>query len=153
MLKVLLIGSIMIGLTVIIHATGTIWWAGVLRKKFPDHKVHIKSGDTILLLSVSAVILMMLLFTEALVWAVLYFMLPQYTGFAVFENALYFSLITFTTVGYGDVILTGSWRILAGIEAVNGVLLFGWSSASIYAIVQHIWTHTLARKSEHRRVS
>jgi hypothetical protein len=143
----------MICLTVIIHATGTIWWAGILRKKFPEHNVNIKSSDIILVLSVSAVILMILLFAEVLVWAVLYFLLPKYTGFAVFEKALYFSLIAFTTVGYGDVILTGSWRIFAGIEAVNGVLLFWWSSASIYFIVQYIWIHTLARKCEHRRVS
>ena len=52
------------------------------------------------------------------------------------EQAVYFSLVTFTTLGYGDITLDAPWRILTGIEALNGVLLLGWSTALTFAVIQ-----------------
>lgn len=42
------------------------------------------------------------------------------------ETAVYFSLVSFTTLGFGDVVLTGDWRLLSGMEAANGFLTFGF---------------------------
>ena len=50
-----------------------------------------------------------------------------------FETALYFSTITFSTVGYGDVVPHPEWRMLAALEGVNGFLLIGWSTAYLIA--------------------
>jgi hypothetical protein len=50
-----------------------------------------------------------------------------------FETALYFSTITFSTVGYGDVVPAPGWRILAALEGINGFLLIGWSTAYLIA--------------------
>lgn len=59
-----------------------------------------------------------------------------------FITALYFSAITYSTVGYGDVLPTGWLRILAGIEALNGLVLIGWSISFTYLALQHLWeTH------------
>ncbi len=60
-----------------------------------------------------------------------------------FEEATYFSFVTFTTLGYGDITLAGAWRILSGIEALNGVLLLGWSTALLFAVVQRTWKDML----------
>ncbi len=46
--------------------------------------------------------------------------------------------MTYTTLGYGDITLSGPWRIMSGIEAINGVLLAGWSTAALFALVQKI---------------
>ena len=54
-------------------------------------------------------------------------------------NFEYFSLVTFTTVGYGDVVVEKGWRIMAGIEALNGILLLGWSTAVLLAVAQRFW--------------
>ena len=56
-----------------------------------------------------------------------------------FETALYFSFVTFTTLGYGDITLSEGWRLLSGIEALNGLLLVGWTTALLFAIVQRGW--------------
>ena len=48
----------------------------------------------------------------------------------------YYSFITLTTLGYGDITLSEGWRILSGIEALNGLLLVGWTTALLFAIVQ-----------------
>lgn len=47
--------------------------------------------------------------------------------------------VTFTTLGYGDIVLGPEWRLLSGIEAINGIVLFGWSTAFLFAIVQRSW--------------
>jgi hypothetical protein len=59
--------------------------------------------------------------------------------FADFETAMYFSLKSYTTVGYGDVLPAHSWRLLGPIEAAIGVLMLGWSTAIIVAAVQRIY--------------
>jgi hypothetical protein len=46
-----------------------------------------------------------------------------------FQDALYFSTVSFSTVGYGDIIVGAQWRLLASLEAINGFLLIGWSTA------------------------
>jgi hypothetical protein len=79
------------------------------------------------------------LLLEALLWALLYLYNPDITTLPDLETAFYFSIATFTTVGYGDVVLTGSWRILAGIESANGMISFGWTTALIFYAVQTLY--------------
>ena len=55
-----------------------------------------------------------------------------------FEAALYFSTSTFTTVGYGDLVLEPGWRVLAAIESANGFLLLGWSTAFLLQVVSRL---------------
>ena len=72
---------------------------------------------------------------EALFWAGTYLWVG---AFSELEPALYFSLVTFTTLGYGDVTVEPAWRILASTEAANGIIMFGWTTALIVAYVQRI---------------
>ena len=53
--------------------------------------------------------------------------------------SLYFSTVTFTTVGYGDIVLDREWRQLASFEAVNGWIIFGWATALIMAVIQRLY--------------
>ena len=78
-------------------------------------------------------------FTEALIWALLYLYTPWITALPDLETALYFSMATFTTVGYGDVVLEGSWRMLASLQAANGMIIFGWSTALVFWYLQRIY--------------
>ncbi len=67
-------------------------------------------------------------------WAVFYYgvgLLPS------FETALYFSATTFSTLGYGDILLPEGWRLTATLEAVSGLLLLGWSTAFIFSTLRH----------------
>lgn len=57
---------------------------------------------------------------------------------AGFEPALYFSTSSYTTVGYGDVVLGEKWRLLGAIEGANGLILLGWSTAFFVAVVGRI---------------
>jgi hypothetical protein len=76
---------------------------------------------------------------EAWIWALLYLYNPFITALPDLETAFYFSMVTFTTLGYGDVTLTGEWRTLASIQAANGVIVFGWTTALIFYFIQRIY--------------
>jgi hypothetical protein len=64
-------------------------------------------------------------------WAVLYMALGL---FDALEPALYFSVVSFTTVGYGDVVLEPGWRLLAGMTATHGLLIFGIFTAFLVEV-------------------
>ena len=58
--------------------------------------------------------------------------------FPTMEAAVYFSLISFSTVGYGDVVAEEGWRILTGFVAVNGLIAFGIFTAFLMEVVRHV---------------
>ena len=69
---------------------------------------------------------------EMAVWAAVY----QWWGlFPDFETSLYFSMGSYTTIGYGDVVLPEKWRLLGAVEGISGVLLCGLSTAFIFVVL------------------
>jgi hypothetical protein len=73
---------------------------------------------------------------EVWLWALLYMELGN---FEIMERALYFSTVTFTTLGYGDITLLPRWQLLSSFEAANGIILFGVSTAFVFAVIQRIY--------------
>lgn len=60
-------------------------------------------------------------------------------GSSSLENCLYFSAETFSSLGFGDLIPNGPIRLLAGTEALNGLLLIGWSASYTYIAMERFW--------------
>lgn len=73
---------------------------------------------------------------EILIWASAYWLTGELQDF---EEATYFSAITFATIGYGDVTLSGKWRLASAMEGVNGILLFGWTTAFLFKVSAMLW--------------
>ena len=69
---------------------------------------------------------------EIALWAVLFLICGEFQEFGV---AYYHSAVNYTTLGYGDVIMTPSWRLLGPLEAADGALMFGVSTAMIFAVI------------------
>jgi hypothetical protein len=138
MLRLSLIGSALIAITVVIHATGTTAWVQYLGKKFAG-KSFLSGRRATLILVNTALIVFALHALEIIVWAGAYQLLLPAGELGTFEETVYFSFVTFTTLGYGDITLSEGWRLLSGIEALNGILLVGWTTAMIFAVVQNIW--------------
>jgi hypothetical protein len=72
---------------------------------------------------------------EIALWAVLLVICGE---FQEFGNAYHHSAVNYTTLGYGDLLLTPSWRLLGPLEATNGALMFGVSAAMVFAVVQRL---------------
>lgn len=63
-------------------------------------------------------------------------------------TTLYFSAETYTSLGYGDLVPQGALRALAGVEALNGLLLIGWTASYTYIAMQHFWADGACTRGE-----
>ncbi len=136
---VLIIGILMIVVTVAIHAIGSAYWLGFLEIRLKRHAHSQESLHLFRGIMSTAVVLLMLHVVEVLLWALVYLLLPGHAGLKNYAEAVYFSMVTLTTLGYGDVTLSVNWQLLAGMEAMVGVMVFGLTTAILFAVTQRSW--------------
>ncbi len=143
MIKILLIGFSVIALNVILQALASIYWVRRLRKTLKKWNQKISGRRAIVILIFSFLFLTFLHLIHALIWAIWIEAIPKTaTDFATFGDAFYYSVVTFTTLGYGDITISSEWRMLSGFEAINGIMLIGWSTALMYSLIQGIFKST-----------
>lgn len=103
------------------------------------------SERRLLMIALGALLTASTLLVEILLWAWVYRQVGAIEGL---EDSWYFSGITFTTFGYGDITLATCWRLLSVGEAINGVLMAGWSTAQLIYLVQRMMTmHVQSKQS------
>ena len=138
MFKSILLGVVMTMCTVLIHAMGTMLWVKYLKrlgKNTPQPAPHFLR---LRVLCTSVTFLLLMHTLEVVLWSGPYFLIPGLSSFDTFEEAVYFSAVTYVALGYGDLVITSSWRLLGGIQAMTGMLMFGWSTAFMIVIIQKI---------------
>lgn len=126
MLTQLLIGSLVVSLTVIVQAA-FIGAAHSVSAR-PDSWLAQRPSTFRTIITLIAVTLWLMTAHSIGVWL----WAATFLHLEVFESlepALYFSVVSFTTLGFGDVLLPDEWRLLSGISAANGLLIFGVSTA------------------------
>jgi hypothetical protein len=74
-------------------------------------------------------------FVQIVIWGTLFIFLGE---FSELYEAVYHSAVNFTSLGYGDVVMSARWKLLGPLEAANGVLMFGMTSAALMAILQQL---------------
>src|SRR5262245_28076852 len=79
-------------------------------------------------------------------WALAFLLVGECS---TFETAFYWSAENYTALGYGDIVLTGRWRLLGPLEAINGLLLFGLSTAVMFAVMSRLITNRLHSQLGH----
>ena len=139
MLSFSLIGASLVAVTVMMHAVGTTWWLRVLATRYADDDTPWSTARSLTIITTTVIVLITLHALQILVWAVAYLSLATVGELDNFESAIYFSFVTFTTLGYGDITLGAPWRVLSGIQALNGIMLVGWTTALLFAVVQRSW--------------
>lgn len=135
-------------ITILIHGLGTSWGVQKLAKN-----KRIATGETsfhaaLYTLSLTAIFLMVLHFLEIAVWATVFMIIPDVKELQTFEESMYFSMVTYATLGYGDITLGPYWRIMSGFAAMDGILLFGWSTAMFFSAVQKIFGQVKTQESK-----
>ena len=136
MLTMLLLGAAMIIVTTMIHAGFMIAGIGVLRDRLRGHRFVTGNWRPAFVVSLFVLWMFLASVVEVWIWAALYLLLDVFDSA---EAASYFSTVTLTTLGYGDIVLAPPFRILASFQAANGLFLFGWSTALVFAIIQQLY--------------
>ena len=143
MLAVMFIAAALVAFTVAVHAAGL---GIVLSHLVKSHALPPTRPWPITLLLIRVTLLLMLIHVaEISVWALFYLWegcLPDA------ESAFYFSGVTYTTIGYGDLVLPKPWRMLGPIEGVTGILMCGLSAGLFFATVTRIYAPRLEEKQK-----
>jgi len=129
----ILLGAVLLLVTCGMHLLGMVFVMhllhldkGALRMRLLRVRAYLV-GEVVLVMAMVSIL-------EALLWAAAYLALGEIKDL---EPAFYFSMVTFTTLGYGDLVLDENWRLLASFQAATGILMFGWTTAILISVVQH----------------
>jgi len=133
MLPRLPVALTLMALCVAIHAAGVSWALQVVRR-LP--RVPLRFWSSTRLFVLVSVWIVLLHLAEIALWAGFYLWRDAMPDL---RSALYFSAVTYTTTGYGDVVLAEGWRLLGAVEALTGILMCGWSTGFFFAIVNRLY--------------
>lgn len=130
-LKNLLLGLPITLVCVIVQVTFAFWSV-----RFYVQRSVVAPGALGIRPLVAAMLLMMLgTIVQVALWAVTFLLLGE---FSEFYEAIYFSAVNFSSLGYGDVVMTQPWKLLGPLESLCGVLMLGMTAAALMAILQQM---------------
>jgi len=133
-----------VAVCLLLHVSGLLLMAeGLLQRR--DYLVQkpARTRYAVLVMFLFAGI-MLLHISETILWAVFYYTRALFSDF---ETSLYFSLTSYTTIGYGDVLLPQRWRLLGAAEGISGVLLCGISTAFMFAVISAMFQIRLQQQT------
>jgi Ion channel len=133
MLSKLLIAWGLMAVCVVIHATGVS--SAVRWLRYPTTTAPSFWWGTWLFIRLAGWIVLLHLI-EITTWALFY---VWKAAMADLQSALYFSAVTYTTTGYGDLVLPPEWRLVGAVEALTGILMCGWSTGFFFVVVSRMF--------------
>ena len=136
MLTEISVAALIVSICLLLHVAVLLLMAESLlrRREYLERKGKRVAVGILMILLFSAIMLLHTI--ETGLWAVFYYSRGLFKDF---ETCLYFSLTSYTTIGYGDVLLPQRWRLLGALEGISGVLLCGVSTAFIFAVMRAIF--------------
>lgn len=141
MLSIVLFGVLLTAVTVSLHTAGTVIYIRFARSRMKNRgrtSSEFRLVQMCQAIGTTASALLLLHLIEVLLWAVAYYAIPTIETPSTAEDCIYFSMVTFTSLGFGDIVISNSWRLLSGIQAMAGMLVFGWSSALLFAAMTFV---------------
>ena len=142
----LAVGAGMLVLCVLVHGIGLFTLSRVLgsdiEQRFEDVQPLSFRGTGFTLIVVASIILIH--FIEVWLFAFLY---DYLRALPTFQDALYFSTISYSTIGYNDASIAEDWRMIAALEGMLGVILLGWSTAFLVRVLGKLESENRARSS------
>jgi len=136
MLPALLIGSLTLIVNMLIQVSGVMVTVGVLLRLINSDKLAPTIGSDIRVMSTILLVLFLGHVLQFATWALLFMYLDE---FSEFGTAFYHSVVNFTSLGYGDIVMSEKWRVLGGLEAANGILMFGLTTSTFVAVMGRLF--------------
>lgn len=140
----LVVAFCIVAVCLVLHVTSIVVMGDWLADQRDKRAQPIRPLGYIVLLVITFSALIVLHMIETAIWATFYYSRGLFPDF---ETSLYFSITSYTTIGFGDVVMPRAWRMLGGIEGISGVLLCGLSTAFVFAIVNALFQMRLQRRN------
>jgi hypothetical protein len=142
MLRLIITAVVLAGLSAVIHALGLLGLLYWQTRQWPKIEADFRPRRNLPVFLLLFGVILVLHLAEICLWAGFYFWrgcLPD------LETSLYFSATSYSTTGYGDILLPRPWRLLGVMESLTGVLLLGWSAAFFFTIVHRFFEIRIRR--------
>ena len=132
-----LVGCCVSVINIMVHALITLVTIGIARQAGLKHTSRPQSHLMIVMV-VTALVLMIAHTVEIVVWSLAYAVVGAAPAGS---NLLDFAFVNYTTLGYGDVTPLPEWRLIGPMTAMNGILMFGWSTAMLFEVLRKTVEH------------
>ena len=137
----LAVGCLMIGSLVVVQAAAVTAIVHLVQHETQPQNPSVGWLHAVGVFSQALWLIVMAQLVEIAAWAALFLGVGEFSDF---PTAFYQSAVNFTSLGYGDIVMSREWRLLGPLEAVAGMLMFGISTAVLFAVVQTLFR--LARR-------
>jgi Ion channel len=131
----LAVGAIAVVCTIFIHALASAAAVNFVRREKRVGRAGVSFWIDVAIVALAVFVLLVAHLVEIALWAILFLVCGEFHEFGI---AFYHSGVNYTTLGYGDLIMSPSWRLLGPLEAANGMLMFGVSTGMIFALIQRL---------------
>ena len=121
--------------TIVIHGLALVAIVHFVRRERKLGRAGVRFWKDLSIVAGASFVALAAHLAEIALWAVIFALCGQFTDFGA---ALYHSAENYTTLGYGDVVMSASWRLMGPLEAADGMLMFGVSTAMIFAVIQRL---------------
>ena len=119
--------------TIMIHGVAVIGIVHFIRRQHRLRRIGVRFWQDVGIVCTATLLTGAAHLLEITIWALVFVFCGE---FAQFAGALYHSATNYTTLGYGDVVMSSSWKLLGPLEAADGMLMFGVSTAIIVSLIQ-----------------
>ena len=131
----LAVGAIPTVSTILIHALAVIATVSFVRRQRRLGRAGVNFWNDVGIVTLAISFALAAHLVDIALWAVLFRICGEFPGLG---TAYYHSAVNYTTLGYGDLLMTPPWRMLGPLEAADGMLMFGVSTAIIFALIQRL---------------
>jgi len=122
--------------TIVVHALALAAMAYFVRREHQLGRAGIRFWRDVGIVGGAMLLVLLAHLVEITIWAVVLELCGEFTRLAA---AFYHSAMNYTSLGYGDVVMSNSWKLLGPLEAANGMLMFGVSTAIIFAVMRRLF--------------
>jgi hypothetical protein len=121
--------------TIVIHGFALIAVLHTVHREYLLSRAGVRFWTDVAIIAMVTQLALVAHVVEIALWAAVLRLCGEFTHFA---GAFYESAMNYTSLGYGDVVMSASWKLLGPLEAANGLLMFGVSTALIFAVIQRL---------------
>ena len=144
MLEPLLIGSLIIIFNMGLQCLAVIVMIRFLLLHWPFKNVAATFASKYKILSIVLAVLFVGHILQFMVWAGVFVLLDEFEDFT---TSFYHSIVNFSSLGYGDIVMSEEWRLLGALEACNGILMFGLTTGTLLTVMINLFNPTQKYKS------